>query len=225
MEIKKLGRSECLEVWGDGRCLPTVKPEQLSIDEKIIRGKCKETLSNYGGLDVYQLDVAFALDLYFDILSLETGFSLRVAADDGIWRRLSVMVLPDIVSTRWGLTSEGVFPSDHFWLKSQRIWLKCLWWYCHLSRQETRQDTRNVLLAGSTDAIQAIVERPGDGGFRVELCREIMGRLVTEGFSVEKLKRVMKLNTTRVNLIEPAFFSGGIPGYVDSLIRGLGDAQ
>ena len=224
MEIGKLDRRTCLEIWGDGNCLPPIDTGLLSPDEVIIRLKCKDAFASYAELSAYKLDASVALSLYYEILSFEGGFSLRSAADDAVWRRLSVQVLPDYVAVRWGASADGVLPGDHYWMKPQRVWLKCLWWYCHLSRQGTREETKKVLEFGSTDAIQAVVERPGDGGFRVELCREIMKRLTHAGFSVEMLKRVMKLNTTRVCLVEPAFFSGGIPGYVDSLIGGLSHA-
>jgi hypothetical protein len=224
MEIRKLDRRICLEIWGDGRNLPSVDTKELTADEMIVRGRCRDAFANYSDLTAYKLDAAFSINLYYDILSIEGGFSLRAAADDSVWRRLSVQVLPDYVAVRWGPGADGLLPRDHYWNRSQRVWLKCLWWYCHLSRQCTREETRNVLQFGSTDAIQAVVERPGEGGFRVELCREIMKRLTHAGFSVELLKRVMKLNTTRVGLVEPAFFCGGIAGYVDSLIEGLRDA-
>jgi len=193
----------------------------LTPDEAGIREKCIEAFTRYSFLEGYKLDTAFAADLYFEILRIESGFTLRLAADDLIWRRLSVQVLPDFVARRWRRGADGLFPRDHFWFKPQRVWLKCLWWYCHLARQNNKASTVEALNYGSTDAIQAIVERPGSGGFRVDLSREIMKRLTDKNFSVETLKRLMKLNTAKSCVIEPAFFVGGIAGYVDSLIEGL----
>jgi hypothetical protein len=221
MEIRRLDRRKCSELWGDGRRHPIPDLQELTADEARIREKCLEAFSRYSELAGYKLDAAFAADMYFEILRFESGFTLRLAADDRVWRRLSVQVLPDFVAQRWGIGDDGAFPRDHFWFKPQRIWLKCLWWYCHLARQTDKDSTVEVLNRGSTDAIQAIVERPGSGGFRVDLSREIMKRLADKDFSVETLKRIMKLNTAKACLIEPAFFAGGLVGYVDSLIEDL----
>ena len=221
MDIRRLDRRTCSELWGDGRKHPIPALKELTGDEASIREKCTEAFRRFSGLQGYKLDAAFAAELYFEILRIESGFALRLAADDLVWRRLSVQVLPDLVARRWRTGTDGLFPRDHFWFKPQRIWLKCLWWYCHLARQNNRGSTVEVLNYGSTDAIQAIVERPGSGGFRVDLCREIMKRLTHRDFSIETLKRLMKLNTAKSCVIEPAFFAGGIAGYVDSLIEGL----
>ena len=52
----------------------------------------------------YQFDVLFGLKLY-DILRKDDNFSNRVAANDEIWRFLSIKVIPDIVHARWGMNA------------------------------------------------------------------------------------------------------------------------
>lgn len=165
----------------------------------------------------YDVDWPFALELYFNILPLAGAFTLREAADNDLWRRLTVQVIPDLVETRWP-PKNGIHSKDHFWAKPQRNWLKSLWWYAHLSCQsDDRSLTKSCLVLGSTDSIQHIVERPGPGGFRVDLCRELMRRVGNKSINVGRLKKILKLNTSRVCLVEPELYAGGIVGYVDSL--------
>lgn len=208
-------------LWGDGTRLPEIDLNDFTVYEKSFRVKCEHFFHGNQSLESYDLDVSFSLELYFDILDL-TNFSLRQAADNSIWNRLAVQVVPDFVVKRWPPLG-GIYPKDHFWAKPQRNWLKSLWWYVHLSLQHTngtsnRDETKITLLNGSTDSIQAIVERPGPGGFRVDFCREVMGRLGKHEIDVNKLKKIMKLNTAKVCLVEPALYGGGVVGYVDSLI-------
>lgn len=211
-------------LWGDGTRLPEIDLNDFTVYEKSFRVKCEHFFHGNQSLESYDLDVSFSLELYFDILDL-TNFSLRQAADNSIWNRLAVQVVPDFVVKRWPPLG-GIYPKDHFWAKPQRNWLKSLWWYVHLSLQHTngtsnRDETKITLLNGSTDSIQAIVERPGPGGFRVDFCREVMGRLGKHEIDVNKLKKIMKLNTAKVCLVEPALYGGGVVGYVDSLIAAL----
>ena len=211
-------------LWGDGTKLPVIDLEDFTVDERSFREKCEHFFQENQSLESYDLDVNFSLELYFDILDL-TNFSLRQSADNSIWSRLAVQVVPDLVVKRWP-PSGGIYPKDHFWAKPQRNWLKSLWWYVHLSLQHTngfpnRDETKITLLNGSTDSIQAIVERPGPGGFRVDFCREVMGRLGKREIDANKLKKIMKLNTAKVCLVEPALYEGGVAGYVDSLIAAL----
>ena len=211
-------------LWGDGTRLPVIDLEEFTVDERSFREKCEHFFQGNQSLESYDLDVNFSLELYFDILDL-TNFSLRQAADNSIWNKLAVQVVPDFVVKRWPPLG-GIYPKDHFWAKPQRNWLKSLWWYVHLSLQHTngtpnRDETKITLLNGSTDSIQAIVERPGPGGFRVDFCREVMGRLGKREIDVNKLKKIMKLNTAKVCLVEPALYGRGVVGYVDSLIAAL----
>ena len=55
------------------------------------------------------LDVDFVIRLY-SYLSSKQWFSLREATNDGFWRYLSLMVIPNIISSRWEDNND-----DHFW--------------------------------------------------------------------------------------------------------------
>jgi hypothetical protein len=220
MNIKRIDRKSCERLWGDGSILPSVSSD-LSSDEINVRLSCEQFLDSIKSQLEYEVDKSLSLELYFNILPLDNKFSLREAADNSIWSRLTVQVMPDLVVRRWP-PNAGLHSKDHFWGKPQRNWFKSLWWYAHLSSQgNDKSATERCLAKGSTDAIQAIVERPGPGGFRVDLFRELMRRLGDGSFSVSRLKQLLKLNTSRVCLVEPELYDGGISGYVDSLIHSI----
>jgi hypothetical protein len=220
MNIKGLGRRNCEEIWGDGSVAPSVAGD-LTTDESHIREASRVFLDRLSGATEYDLDWQFALELYFNILPLAGAFTLRDAADNDLWRRLAVQVMPDLVERRWP-AKDGIHSKDHFWSKPQRNWLKSLWWYVHLSCQDCdRASTAACLIKGSTDSIQHIVERPGPGGFRVNLCRELMKRIGDCTLDTSRLKKVLKLNTSRVCLIEPELYADGVIGYVDSLVQSI----
>jgi len=228
MNIKCLDRISSEALWGDGSKLPEIDLKGFTSDERSFREQCEHFFQENQALEFYDLDVSFSIQLYFDTLDL-ANFSLREAAHNSNWNRLAVQVVPDLVGKRWP-PLDGIHPKDHFWAKPQRNWLKSLWWYVHLSLQHTngspnRDETKITLLNGSTDSIQAIVERPGPGGFRVDFCREVMGRLGKREIDVTKLKKIMKLNTAKACLVEPALYKGGVAGYVDSLIAALSNKE
>ncbi|KMJ57336.1 hypothetical protein AB685_16955 [Bacillus sp. LL01] len=165
----------------------------------------------------YKLDVYFGAKLY-EIFNHENGFTVRNASDDGVWRHLSLKVLPDIVHLRWGNNP------IRFWKESRRIWLKTLWWYIHLSWQGNIHSTLDILKDNTTDEIVQLIERSGRLGYRVDLYREIMqyfGQLSPDKKKRTDLifRKVMKLNTARVKVIEPALLLGGEAQYVKELFE------
>lgn len=166
----------------------------------------------------YDEDLRFALKLY-NILGLNNNFTLRNATFNNFWIYLSVCVVPDVVWERWGNNE------DRFYGKTRRIWLKILWWYIHLSWQGTREKTYEVLKYNTADDISQLVERVGRNGYRVELFREViryLGQIQARGRKPEVLRKVMKLNTARSSVLEPALVSGGIKGYVKGLYSYFG---
>lgn len=171
-----------------------------------ILSKCQD--SEFGG---YLADLECGLALY-SILPPER-ITLRQAADDGVWRHLSLETLPDLVHARWG--DRPV----HYWKLGRRIWLKTLWWYIHLSWQGSGERTRAVLSGLTTDEIIQLVERPGNG-YRTSLSREIMRRLKearSNGAGREIFRTAMKLNTALLVSTEPEFAENGTEGYVRML--------
>lgn len=161
----------------------------------------------------YYYDLKFGLELYY-ILNKEFSFSERNAADDGVWIYLSIKVIPDLVFKRWGLTE------SRFYKQSRRIWLRTLWWYIHLSWAGSKEETYNRLKNFTTDEVVQLVERSGPRGYRIDLTREIMKQFsyVVENSNRLLFRRIMKLNTARLKVIEPTLALGGLTKYVKELI-------
>lgn len=163
----------------------------------------------------YQLDLHFGIKMY-ETLNNKYGMNMRLASTAGIWRYLSVCVVPDLVEKRYGIDHP-----DRFWKKPKRLWLRVLWWYIYLSWQGTEQQTISILKDNSTDEILQLVDRCGRGGYRVELYRALMkknGELdPVERRRKELFRKMMVLNTARVQVVEPALTERGEEGYVDSL--------
>lgn len=227
--IKSIGRRECETYWGKCGGKPELyQCDNLEDSEKEIAGMVGEFVRENGDLKKGSLDVSLGLELYCRILSFDRGFTMRQASDDGVWRRMALDIVPEVVRLRWPVTEKGQMRKEYFWHGTSRLWLKGIWWYAHLSWQGDEKSTNKVLSCGTTDTKQALVERPGPAGFRVEMCREIMKRLpdLLSGKDGEAIFRaLMILNTAKVRLNEPVFFDGGIEGYVDSLIASLEHLQ
>lgn len=177
----------------------------------------------------YYTDAQFGVLLY-TYLKKQSWFSLRVAADDGFWRYLSLKVIPDAVAVRWGKDNEG-----HYWSIPRRIWLKQLWWYVHLSWLNDEETTRKIVESPncSTDTILNFVERSGKNGTCIDAYRWIVyfysmipGDVLSaynKGRKTDDLFRVvMKLNTARMMVAEPALCRGGCQGYARKLFTDVG---
>lgn len=163
----------------------------------------------------YQVDLRFGMNLYLT-LNEKYGMNTRYAATEGIWRYLSVAVVPDLVEKRYGKDHP-----DRFWKKPKRLWLRVLWWYIYLSWQGTEQETYDTLKENSTDEILQLVDRCGRDGFRVDLCRELMKKNGEIDLSTRREKQLFRktlvLNTARVQSMEPELVPGGNRMYVESL--------
>lgn len=169
--------------------------------------------SNASGPGAYDVKVGLVL---YRVLA-DAGMDVRTAADDGWWRFLSIRVLPDLVKSRW----DGV-PPERFWKGRSRIWLRAMWWTVHLTWQGSEESTRKVLESVTTDTIVQLVERPGKGGFRVDLTRLIFEMRRLHKPSQDQFRAIMKLNTAQIVLKEPAFSEGGLRGYVSALFANVG---
>jgi hypothetical protein len=172
----------------------------------------------------YYVDSQFGIHLYM-YLRKTSWFSLRLAADDGFWRYLSLKVIPDVVAARWGKDNES-----HYWSTPVRIWLKQLWWYIYLSWKTDEATTRKIIESPncSTDTILNFVERAGKKGTCVDAYRWIIyfysilpSDMVSEYKKRDKkhdlFRVVMKLNTARKLVIEPALCADGCEGYAKKL--------
>lgn len=198
-------------------------PYELSPEMKQIRSQVIAILpaydstakSNAFGPGVYDMKVGLAIYMILE----DAGMDIRTAADDGWWRFLSLCVLPDLVKSRW----EGA-PPVRFWMGRSRIWLRAMWWTVHLTWQGSEDSTRKVLEDVTTDTVVQLVERPGKGGFRVDLTRSIFRLRRLRKPSQDQFRAIMKLNTAQIVLKEPVLCEGGLFGYVDGLFADVGCA-
>lgn len=162
----------------------------------------------------YRIDSNFGLAFY--ILTKERyGLDTRYAGNPGLWRFLSLLVLPRIVRDRCGIEH----PDKVFGKKKCRLWLYVIWWFSHLSWQGNKEDTARVMDGLTTDFILQLVDRIGENGYRLQLCRNIMKAVHENRLSNEQFRKLMVLNTAWLQSIEPALFANGETGYVESLIR------
>lgn len=187
-----------------------------SIEEEIKTNKSKSE---------YMTDLLFGIELYKYFVSGKDGFTMEIAEDPSFWSYLSIRVIPDIVLKRWKKLdgNEGRFFSER-----TRIWLGQIWWFIHLTFNESIENTKQILSseAFTTDTIMHLVDRTGSRGVFVEVYREIIKQYSNydkkslEGKKIsyaQLFKNVMKLNTAKILLFEPPLYEGGITGYVSDL--------
>lgn len=201
-EYKKL-REEILDLFV--RTLSEIGIDPVDINSK-----------NYA----YQVDYIFGLKFY-QLLNNNYNMNIRIASTDGVWRFLSTCVVPDLVEMRYGIEHP-----DRYWKKPKRVWLRVIWWYIYLSWQGDEELTREVLKDNSTDEILQLVDRCGRDGYRVDLYREIMRKYASMDITYRRkeqiFRKMMVLNTAKVQVIEPALVDGAEIQYVDDLCGFIG---
>ncbi|WP_330948741.1 DUF6339 family protein [Virgibacillus sp. MG-45] len=168
----------------------------------------------------YYYDLRFGLELYL-LLKNDYHFNERKASDDTIWIYLSIKVVPDLVYARWGLNI------NRYYKQTRRIWLRTIWWYVHLSWNDNKEDTYKMLRDFTTDEIVQLVERSGPKGYRINVTREIMKQFSELNSIGDRnlFRKIMKLNTARLKIVEPSLTQGGNIKYVKELIDYFGYAN
>jgi len=221
---KLLSKSEALKdfnKWSvDEVPEPSCEREMLELRQRLI--EAEERVNSFINIsedsknkEDYIFDLRFGLELY-NVLEEQFEITTRDASNDEVWIYLSMKVVPDIIYNRWGMSD------TRFFKQSRRIWLKTLWWYIHLSWNGSIEETYNILKKFTTDEIVQLVERSGPNGYRIDVTREIMkqfGNRQLNSFDRNLFRKVMKLNTARVKIVEPALTSGGTKKYVEELIN------
>jgi hypothetical protein len=221
--LTKQDAEKIFNSWSSSKPLALVEGEAVVLREELIT-LFNNVLKDLSLLESqvskkknYQVDLEFGLKL-FHLLEKYKTFNMRTASNNDFWRFLSISVIPDVVYLRWGLSE------TRFWKEPRRIWLKTIWWYIYLSWQGSIEDTKEILKDNTTDEIVQLVERAGTNGYRVDLAREIMK--IYGSFDKEKksrnqsiFRKVMKLNTAKVETIEPAFHLKGEQTYARQLFE------
>ncbi len=212
--------------------LPEIESDfnQLRVDIHSVNNTVREEIGNNSELkrSDYYFDYRFGILLY-EYLNRQKGFSLRVAANDGFWRFLSVIIAPDVVAQRWGKDNDS-----HFWSQPTRNWFRSIWWFVYLSWQGDIDSTNKVLSCShfTTDTILNFEERTGRKGTNIEAYRQIIKCYAAVPEEVLKKSRgknsddlfrvVMKLNTAKMLVLDPALYLGGEEAYAKSLFLDAG---
>ncbi|WP_295158087.1 DUF6339 family protein [Selenomonas sp. AE3005] len=199
---------------------------EVSLDERYqrmqqrIRDAWVEANENFqsgDNKDTYMRDLEFGLRLYAIFSKGEFAMAPRIASDIEVWRYISINVVPEIVKERWPKESSW---DDRFYRKTNRIYLKVLWWYIYLSWQGDDEHTYAVLEANNADTIAQLVERSGAHGYNLDLYRKIMVRHFCQEESERSMimfRKVMKLHTARIRTRQPEMLPGGVNQYVEEL--------
>lgn len=226
---KHLTKSDAEKIilsWNENEIpVPSCEENMLNLRDEIINAsnranqyiKVNEQNSNKQD---YLYDLRFGLELYL-LLEENYNFNERQASDDTIWIYLSIRVVPDLVYNRWGL-NEG-----RFFKQTRRIWLRTIWWYIHLSWTSSKHKTYEMLKKFTTDEIAQLVERSGPKGYRIDVTREIMMQFSSLNGQHDRnlFRKIMKLNTARLKIVEPSLINGGTKKYVKELIDYFGQAK
>ena len=190
----------------------------------------KEALVKTGGKMNYLLDLYMGIKLY-QLLRPGKDFSAIQSSDDGIWRYISVKVMPDITYLRYPDPEKSVrdeggrMNHKRFYAATRRIWLKSLWWYIHLSWQGSEEKTFEVLKDNGTDNINKLIETPGRG-YRIPLFRAMMAEYYrTAPHKVKEFAAFTKLNNAKCVAVEPALTCGGESEYARRLFEELSECR
>ena len=231
MEILRLNRGEseiAMEEWKNSfPQLPALNKDYTAIRNDLtvlFRSVLDKAEEEKLKVQDYNTDVQFGILLY-QYLKKQDWFSVRLASDDGFWRYMSLKVIPDIVAVRWGKDNDS-----HYWSTPGRVWLKQIWWYIYLSWKDSEETTRKIVESPncSTDTILNFVERTGKKGTCVDAYRWIiyyyslvpaaaLSEYNRRGKNHNLFRVVMKLNTARMMVCEPALCTDGCKGYVKKL--------
>lgn len=193
---------------------------EIDSDYMDIRNRLIESFESVQSGQKYVTDYKFGFALVKE-LSKE-GFGTREAANDDIWRFLSLCVIPDIVAKRWGKAAE-----IRYYKQSGRIWLKTIWWYIYLSWNGSEADTRKIIEKNSTDQILQLVDRVGKKGYFVSAYRKIMyyywmAREKDPSVGEDQFRRVMTLHTALCKSVDPEFVGNGPDDYAKMLFHSIG---
>lgn len=196
-----------------------------------VRGAALAAFKMAGGDSVasekmYPVDVEVGLALYWALGRM--GFDPVDGEDDGIWRYLTIKVLPDLTYLRYPKPDKEVMDrggwinEKRFYSHTRRIWPKTLWWYVHLAWQGDEDSTRDAILGNTSDIISHFIETPGRG-YRLDLYRSLMRQYrASDVYGDTKVfNAAMKLNGARCNTLEPSLCEGGVDGYCRRLFEEL----
>jgi hypothetical protein len=156
--------------------------------------------------------------------------SWRTLSDLGFWRAVSIRSMPDIVVEREPAATETSF-SDPVHCYPLRCWrFVDLCWQESTTLQDSVRATWDAVQGLSTDAISALVERPGSGdysGYRSDVSRELVRQfqfvLQRRQRREDQFRKAVKLCGARMLLEEPVLCDGNVQGFITSIFLQLGE--
>ncbi len=159
----------------------------------------------------YEVDYIFGIKLY-KLMTFKYKISENEAGNDDVWRYIQLKVCPQIIKYRYGINE------DRYYKESRRMWLKTLWWYVYLAWKDNEETTKKILSENTTDTILNIIDRTGTYGYRRELFNEILyKKYLYKVTDRDQFRKIMTLNTMKVQVIDPFLVNGGIEKYVEEL--------
>lgn len=215
---------EVYEKWISEDCVPTLNaPFDLNLDQEYLELR-ENVMKEYLMLKEenrkeYKLDYKFSL-WFYDYMRKQNWLTPRVAANDDFWRYLAMFVMPDIISDRF----PAIHP-DHYYSRGVRIYPYILYWYSHLSWQDSLEETERLLEKElfSTRTINDLLDRPGKNGTFIDLYRKIVFQYGNTQYTnpvdyATLFSSIMKLCMAKTVVIDPDLCEGGTKEYARSLI-------
>ncbi len=161
----------------------------------------------------YEVDYIFGIKLY-KLLTYKYCMSENEAGNDDIWRYIQLKVCPQIIKYRYGISE------DRYYKMPTRMWLETLWWYVFLGWRDSEENTKEILKGNTTDTILNIIDRTGRYGYRKDLFNEILYKKYLYNVTDrDQFRKIMTLNTMKLQVIDPYLVNGGIQEYVDELFK------
>jgi hypothetical protein len=154
----------------------------------------------FTALSAFSKDLELGIALH-RVLSA-VGATPRDTSDEAFWRWVALAVIPDLCRSRWALSERHFLGPHHCWP------MQC-WWFVELTCGRDLTDPavevafRASHAKSSTDTIQALLDRPGQG-YRVAWTRELF-RQYSAGPRQHQdyLRRIMKYATAVCSRGEP----------------------
>jgi hypothetical protein len=199
---------------------------RTALDLHITEAEALLQAAEFRRLPEFARDVALGLALR-RWLSHEPN---RRMADLGLWRAVAVSVVPDLVWNRHSVVTEKHFaaPLDCYPLRCWRFIDLC--WQENGTAAGSMLSTARALKGLTTDAVSALVERPGSGpyaGYRSDVSRELVRQFAVRASEAaipreDLFRQCVKICHARMLLEEPACIEDGVRGFVASLFEGFG---
>ena len=198
LRLNKAKSKKCFDEMNEKKDFNSNCDESYDEFKRDILNKFYETLHelNIGVDDVkskaYDVDYIFGIKLY-NLMTFKYKISENEAGNEDVWRYIQLKVCPQIIKYRYGINE------DRYYKTARRMWLE-------------------TLKENTTDTILNIIDRTGTYGYRRELFNEILyKKYLYKVTDRDQFRKIMTLNTMKIQVIDPFLVNGGIEKYVEEL--------